>query len=284
MTLDNCDLAVLTSKLIYEELVKKPQNIVSAFQKTGIHPLSLTAVVERLPASQRKVHRPVTSPSQFQPPTALQQAATNDERPREATQEIVWQPALRTYHADGTTVCEPLATCSDPRKDAELFVAALRAIPQDPKRPIRDHFARGTAQALVTTYFQPRNAILKEHLKAKAAKRAEGNMRLDGGTYYTTEEYMNEIHSKQIAQKEKEWLAMAKKSKKRPAQVSAAPIAEAHIISMPPVARVMPVPAQNRREPRERAPTNSQLTTLSRRSAQVYDASELRPPYKKHRR
>jgi hypothetical protein len=108
MTLDNCDLAVLTSKMIYEELVMKPQNIVSAFQKTGIHPLSLTAVVERLPASQRRVHCPVTSPSQFQPPTALQQAATNDERPREVTQEIVWQPTLRAYHADGTTVCEPL--------------------------------------------------------------------------------------------------------------------------------------------------------------------------------
>jgi hypothetical protein len=153
------------------------------------------------------------------------------------------------------------------------FVAPLRGISQDPETPIRDHFVRGTAQALVTTYFQPRNVILKEHLKAKAAKGPKDNVRLDGGTYYTTEEYMNEIHSKQIAQKEKEWLAMAKQSKKRPAQVRAAPIAEANTISVPPVAPEMPVLARNCRATRERAPMNLQSMTLLRRSAQVVSPS-----------
>jgi hypothetical protein len=105
-------------------------------------------------------------------------------------------------------------------------------------------------------------------------------MRLDGDTCYTTEEYMNEIHSKHIAQKEREWSAIAKQSKKRPAQVSTAPIAEANTIYVPPVAPLMPAPAPPRREPRERA----SLTTLLRRVAQVCNASELRPPYKKHRR
>jgi hypothetical protein len=63
-TLDNCNLAVLTSKPIYEELVKKSQKTVSVFQKTGIHSLSLTAVVERL-QSQRNVRPPVTSGYSF---------------------------------------------------------------------------------------------------------------------------------------------------------------------------------------------------------------------------
>jgi hypothetical protein len=48
MTLDKEDLIMLTSRLIHKELVLKPDNIKSAFQKTGIYPLSLSAPAEHL--------------------------------------------------------------------------------------------------------------------------------------------------------------------------------------------------------------------------------------------
>jgi hypothetical protein len=40
-------------------------------------------------------------------------------------QEVVWQAALRTRHADGSVVDETLATCAHPNENLELFNAAV---------------------------------------------------------------------------------------------------------------------------------------------------------------
>lgn len=283
-TLTNGDLIQLTAKLIHEHLVLKPENIKSAFRKTGIFPLSLEELRKQLPSERRKDRAKKAASA---PPSAratLQQPATVPAPTGNVTQEIVWRPVLRTRNADGTTKDEVIATCPHPSLDLELFNAALRAVPPRPGESIRGHYAQGVGAAFMTTYIGPRNAILKEHLQQKAEKKAEVNTRLDGGTYYTTDEYRDDMHAKQLAQKAKEWQGIAKKAGKHPAASRPGPAAAVTAMPNQQHAVSAPVPQRGRRATRENAPKRSHGSRVSRHSAQHYDVNDLRPAYKRNRR
>jgi hypothetical protein len=254
-------------------------------------PLSLTALCEQLPESQKKAAvRPSSSAAVTRPPSVVPPSTEpeDDEHGGVAAETVNLILMHTTTHRDGYVTKKPLASCHDRATEQEMFKALCRTVQPQHIPAIHDHIVQATVQRADESFFTPRRQAFATQLAARAKRQAAPNTRQEAGTMYTSAAHLQHIKDKrdeaEIAEMSKQWA-----SKGRAYKAANKPKIARRIVTVPdpavpgaaPAPPTVPVVAP---EIQRQAERNPQVHRQVRRALQTYDSDDLRPAYNKRNR